>query len=159
MPEAPLIYWDACVFLSYISGVADRVDDIEGLLAQAEKGSIRLITSAATVVEVAMSETERMGGVLDPLDEAKIAGLWLPPSPVSLVDFHALIAAGALRLIRDGVPKGWRLKPMDAIHLATAQRQEADEIHTYSTDWDKYAPILGCKICRPFLKEPHLPLS
>lgn len=159
MPEAQLIYWDACVFLSYINGVADRVDDVEGLLQLAEKGSIRLITSVATVVEVAMSETERTGDLLDPDAEVKIAALWQPPSPITLVDFHPLIAAGALRLIREGVPKGWRLKPLDAIHLATAQRQGVDEIHTYSADWDRYAPILGCKISRPFLKQRDLPLS
>jgi predicted nucleic acid-binding protein len=159
MPEPRLIYWDACVFLSYINGVADRLPDIDGLLEQAAKRSIRLITSAVTVVEVAMAETERTSDVLDPQAEVKIAGLWQPPSPIDLVDFHPLIAAGAVRIIRDGIPKGWRLKPLDAIHLATAQRMAVDEIHTYSKDWDRYAPVLGCKICRPFLEEPHLPLS
>jgi predicted nucleic acid-binding protein len=159
MPEPRLVYWDACVFLSYINGVVERLPDIDGLLAEAEKRAVRLITSVVTVVEVATSETERTSGALDPQVEAKIASLWQPPSPIDLVDFHPLIAAGALRLIRGGIPHGWRLKPLDAIHLATAQRMAVDEIHTYSTDWDRYAPILGCKICRPFLEQPQLPIS
>jgi hypothetical protein len=43
-------------------------------------------------------------------------------SPVKLVEFHRLIAEDARDLMRIALTKGWSLKPLDAVHLSSAQR-------------------------------------
>ena len=50
---------------------------------------------------------------------------------------------------------------MDAIHLATAQwladnGTEIDEFHTYDRGLDKYAALVGFKICEPYTAEPRM---
>lgn len=46
MPDPPRrVYWDACVFLSFINGYPDRVPTIEALLDEAAKGDLELLTS------------------------------------------------------------------------------------------------------------------
>ncbi len=52
--------------------------------------------------------------------------------------------------MRDGIPKGWTLKPVDALHLATAISDvvKASEFHTYD-DFKRYEAIAGIKIGPP----------
>ena len=62
-----------------------------------------------------------------------------------------------MRSARDNGLTG--LKPMDAIHLATAKVHGAFEFHTYDDGLDKYVPDIGFKISPPIANAPKLPLS
>jgi predicted nucleic acid-binding protein len=154
MPD--VVYWDSCVFLSYVNGDPDRLPDIEGLLEQANQGQIEIITSTVSMVEVAFGNVEQTGKALDPDIEARIQALWTPPSPIRMVEFYAQIAVGAVQLMRDGLVQGWALKPLDAIHLSTAQRWEVKELHTYDTGLHRYAPAVGYSIGFPSASQPKL---
>jgi predicted nucleic acid-binding protein len=88
--------------------------------------------------------------------EAKINKLWEPASPVVMVEFHTLIAEAAQRLTRSGVPQGLSLKPMDAVHLATARRMEVDAFHTYDGPLKKWAAQVGYPIGEPNPTSPRL---
>lgn len=154
MPD--LVYWDSCVFLSYVNGDADRLPDIEGLLEEAKQGQIEIITSTVSMVEVAFGNAEQTGKALDPDIEAKIYALWLPPSPVRTVDFHPQIGVGAVQLMRNGLLQDWALRPLDAIHLSTAQRWGAKALHTYDTGLAKYAPVVGYAIGPPTASQRKL---
>jgi predicted nucleic acid-binding protein len=156
MPEASRIYWDACVFLSYVNEYPDRVGDIESLLAEAERDEVELVTSTASIVEVAFGATEQQGRALDAETELKINSLWEPAAPVKLVEFHRLIAQEAQALMRSGIPEGWSLKPMDAIHLCTARRMNADAFHTYDDKLDKWSARVGFPVVRPNPTSPQL---
>jgi hypothetical protein len=92
-------------------------------------------------VEVAYGLTEQQGKALDPEVEDKIGKLWLPDSPVKVVELHRDIADKARRFIREAMIKDWSLKPADAIHLATAAYMEAIEFHTYDGELTKFAEI------------------
>lgn len=136
--EPPRIYWDACVLLSYINGIAGRLPTIEELLRQSRAEKVMLLTSVLSHVEVAFATFEREQGALDQEVEGQIADLWRPGSPVTAVEFYELIADRARGLMRQAITQGWgSLKPADAIHLATAQQLEVDEFHTYDDDLQK----------------------
>lgn len=156
MPSPPRFYWDSCVFLSYVNGDEDRVGDISSLLEAAEKKEIEIVTSTATVVEVAFGAAERKQSALSDEMEEEISKLWEPASPVVLAEFHVLIAEAAQRMIRSGIPAGWALKPMDAVHLATAERLKVAEFHTYDGPLKKWASRVSYSIKEPNHSAPQL---
>lgn len=96
MPEQPpRIYWDACVFLSYVNEDAGRVNDIQTLLDEAGRNEIEIVTSTVSMVEVAFGAAERKNSALSTDMEAKISRLWESTSPVNMVEFYTLIAEAA----------------------------------------------------------------
>ena len=144
------IYWDANVLLSYLNGLPDRLPTIDELVRQARAGEIELLTSAVSRVEVAFAEAEKDQQALDEATEARIDNLWTPPSPIKTVEFYDLIGDGARALMRQGISQGWgSLKPMDAIHLATAQRLNVAELQTYCERLLKWSGNLGFPVVEP----------
>lgn len=90
----------------------------------------------------------------------KIENLWR--GPATLVEFYSLIAQDARTLMRKALEQGnptevWKLKPMDAIHLASARRIEADEFHTYDSKLFKFESMTGLRICEPAAMQRQLP--
>lgn len=143
------IYWDSCVPLSYVNGTADRVPVIEELLRHARRGEVELLTSVLSITEVAFAAAEQVGDLSEET-EADIDSLWTPDSPINLVEFHDLIARDARGLIRQGVQQKWgKLKPPDAIHLATANRVGVDRFHTYDERVLKWDGALGFPVTQP----------
>ena len=153
--ETVFIYWDACVLLSYVNGTADRLPHLDAFLEKSGK-SIQLITSAVSIVEVAFAKAEQDGKMLDDATEKKISRLWTSNSPIKLIEYYRLIGEGAKNLMRDAISQGWKLKPLDAIHLSTARSFKVAEFHTYSNDLHKYATIVGYKIGPPIAEQPKL---
>jgi predicted nucleic acid-binding protein len=157
--DIPLYYWDACVPLSYINGIPDRLQHIDSMMSKSGT-EFQIVTSVLSVAEVAFAALERDASELDPEMEAKIAKLWRVESPIMLVEFYELLATKAQRLIRSAVTKGWSLKPADAIHLATADQLRVAQFHTYDERLEKFSAITESKftIGRPVSRSPHLAL-
>ena len=154
MPDSPqLTYWDACVFLSFIERHPDRSKAIRTWLEKAEKGKVVIVTSTLSIVEVAFRKQEKDQGALIPEEEAKINNLWTPGSPVTLAEFHTIIALEARRLMRDAMASGIGLKPADAIHLATCRNLGIDEFHTYDGKLGGAAGISQLTITEPSLEQ------
>jgi predicted nucleic acid-binding protein len=111
-----------------------------------------------SVTEVAFAAQEKVGGVLDEATENRIKKLWLPPSPIKLVEYHLLIAERARELLRERITRGWsRLKPADAIHLATAESVGATHLHTYNTsDFAQWGPVIGVQVGEPVSANPQM---
>lgn len=137
------VYWDTNVFLSYLNDQPGRAPQIEALLAEAEAGKLEIVTSTVTIAEVAFAASEQLSGALDPKVEEKIAAFWGPP--IRMAEFHAAIGARAAQLIRDAMARKTGLKPMDAIHLATAEQIGANEFHTYD-DLNRFKPLVSFSI-------------
>lgn len=158
MPEVPRLCWDACVFLSYVNGIEDRLPDIDALLDEARQKRVEIVTSSVSITEVSYGSMEQ--GALDWTIDEKIDKLWIPPSPVQVVDFYRSIAYRAKGLVRRGMLENRKLKPMDAIHLSTALQLGAKEFNTYDGDllkWDPY--IAELRIGRPSPNSPQLPTT
>lgn len=156
MPELPFLYWDSCVFLSYVNGDAERLPHLDAFLNKSGV-EFQIITSVLSIVEVAFGKVEQDGKTLDAEVEKKIAALWEPPAPIQVSELYALIAQEARTLMRHALPHGWSLKPADAIHLATARRIGATRFHTYDGALAKFAEIVGFTIEVPISATPELP--
>lgn len=157
------IYWDSNCWLSLINAVPERVHILKSLLSDSKNalGDISLVTSAIAKVEVAFAQSEYQGNQIDRDVEAAIDALWADRPAVTLIEFHDRIALEARELIRSGLHRKWRLKPMDAIHLATAKWLDVDEFHTYDKGLIKegLSTHLGFSIGNPGLtdRQLHLP--
>lgn len=112
--------------------------------------------STVTIAEVAYHESEKGAGALDPAVEHDITSLWDAPSPVRLMEFHELIRHDARRLIRSSLTEERALKPLDAIHLASAMRVGAALVHTYDKKWSAYQRAIGIPVDRPAPLVPTL---
>lgn len=145
----PLLYWDSNVFLDYVNATVKRLPVIDELLHNARNAEIAIVTSVVTIAEVAFAAQEKNQGLLSPEMEQKIGALWVPPSPVQLVEFHTLVAEDARALMRSALAHGWSLKPYDAVHLASAQRMGVDEVHSYEPKWRKYSALIRRPIAEP----------
>jgi predicted nucleic acid-binding protein len=143
------VYWDSCVFLSYINETVERVPMLDAMLGEASAGRIEIRTSVVSLTEVAFAQIERdKGATSDGMLEA-IEDLFYDSSVVTLVEFHELIAVEARDLMRRALDHGWSLKPMDAIQLATAKREGVSAFHTYDQPLTKYAALTGLTIGEP----------
>jgi predicted nucleic acid-binding protein len=154
--DIPRVYWDACVLLHYIEGTPDRVETIASLLDAAERGEAIVYTSQLSIAEVAFGKEKKEGKALDPDVEERINKLWHPQSPVKLVEVHQLVAYEARSLMRQFLPRGWSLKPPDAIHFATAKELKVSEFFTYDDKLFRYSDELGFKVCAPYAKQLQL---
>lgn len=156
--EVPRIYWDACVFLSYVNGEADRADVIEQLLDEAVAGKHELVTSTVSQVEVAFGKSEQENDAPDLETLAKIEAFWLPESPIMLYEFHRLVARDARDLVRlSRIEQSQRLAPLDAIHLASAQRLNATDFHTYDGNLLGRNGTMEFPIQKPWTPSPRIP--
>lgn len=159
-------YWDACVFIDYLEKTPGRIDDIAAVLEEVLRNSSSVIyTSALSIVEVSFLSTEKSSRIIEPAILTKIDRMW-NAQPFQIVEFNPIIARLARDLIRSGYSNGYKLKPYDATHLATAQwltnnRISIAEFHTYDT-YDEKSPAIErytrLKICQPKPFQPSLPL-
>lgn len=164
MPDTrQIIYWDANAFLSYVNELPDRMPILDALLESSadNSGSIKLYTSMLSEVEVAFAASEQQQQVLDPQIERHLDDLWNDPNAVVSVEYHATIGRLAKELMRNAITRGWSLKPIDAVHLATAQWLSnsglvVDEFHTYDEGLVKYQALVNFKICKPYTEQPRM---
>src|SRR3954453_815803 len=151
------VYWDACVFLAYIDDFEDRAHLLGTILDEAKQGQLELLTSVVSLVEVCFGADEQEERQLRPEVETKIQSLWLPPSPVRLVELYPLISDTARQMMRQAMTRVERLTPMDAIHLATARQLGVSVFHTYDQRLFKFSPRVGFPIIEPETAARRLP--
>jgi predicted nucleic acid-binding protein len=154
------IYWDAPVWLSYVNGDVDRLPTLDALLADSSStsGAIELYTSTVSQVEVAFAKAEQDKRALDPTIEQQIDELWADRSALKLVELYETITREARQFIRLAMTRGWSLKPIDAIHLATAKLSQCEEFHTYDERLLRYTNDVGFPVVEPHTQQPRLNL-
>lgn len=124
----PIVYWDACVFISKIQGDPERIDMIEELVGLAKNDKLIIVTSVITegeVIKWPSPESTDPHPNADQLIDDFFKNPWIHRRTVD----GALM--GHVRRLR-AAHKG--LKLPDAIHVATALRYTVSCLHTYDHD-------------------------
>ena len=147
-PSRPLVYWDACCFLSYLSGDPSR-SVLRTLMEDARAGGILLVTSAISIAEVAYLAPEGLSRPLDRTIEEKIERMWGWVQAIRIVETHAGIGRRARDLLRHALAHSWERNARDAIHLASAQLAGATTVHTYYQKWDHFSQLIERSVERP----------
>jgi predicted nucleic acid-binding protein len=145
------------VFLSYINDIPGRVGNVEALLYAAHKGELQIVTSTVSVVEVAYAEKEKSGQALEPAKLQAIDDL-MHARGVALVEFYGQIAQLARAIVRESMTDASRktVKPMDAIHVATALRLGIPAFYTYDVPLRTQSAPLGIPMMEPVAQQPML---
>ncbi len=135
-------YWDSCLFLDYLNATPNGVEKIAPLIAAVRSGGLTIVTSTLSLAEVAYAGKELDDG-LDPTVEDAIDTMFRDESLLTLVEYDQEIGADARALIRRTVSEQKRLKPADAIHLATAVAVGATALYTFDAALIGHASSLG----------------
>ena len=122
---------------------------------------VQIHTSTLSHVEVAFGASEQVQRSLDPQIERRLNDLWADTGVIVSVEYHAGIGRIARDLVRNAITRGWSLKPLDAIHLATAQwlsntGLNLEEFHTYDNALMKYESLVDFRICEPYTPQPRM---
>lgn len=104
-------YWDACTFLALLRGEEGRLAQCEAAIRHAEKGEIRIITSALTLAEVLWLT----GKDPIPVEDREKVRRFFESDFLALYDVDRTIAEMAQDVVWEH-----RVRPKDAIHVATA---------------------------------------
>lgn len=122
--------WDSCIWISYIQEEAvvlpngateNRATMCRDVLQAAEKGTVEIVVSAIALVEV-IGRNKTAG-----FDDQKVRDFF-DNDYILLVSADKDVSDFARKLMLAGHPK---LRPADAIHVATACIADADELHTF----------------------------
>lgn len=155
------VYLDANVLIAYVANEQDRAGVVAAVLGDARDEKIELFTSALSIAEVAYISTDQHG--VDPLgNEEAIDQLWIPASPINVMDVSIRVARDARTIIRQSRSSSTRtVKPADAIHLASATINECDCIFTYERESTRiqWRALIGLSVTEPILDEPRLDIG
>ncbi len=124
-------YWDSCLFLDYFNRSPRGTEIVAPLIADARRRQLVIYTSTLAVTEVAYAAHERERQRLDPQVEDALDHLFRDHTLVLLVDCDLSIALAARDLMRRALLGSRRLKPPDAIHLASAVAIGATEFWSF----------------------------
>lgn len=122
-------YWDSCIFIHLIQGNdPDGSGILNSLNEKAKRGQILVLTSTITLAEV-VRPRHCDAKSLVPADKIVVVDSF-KHEHIILQDVTQDIAARAREI-------QWEiggLKPIDALHLATAEAMKADSFDTYDQD-------------------------
>jgi predicted nucleic acid-binding protein len=134
------VYWDACTWIALIQrekiaiGGSDRGTLCRAVIAEAKKNKVEILTSTLSLVEVCKNPAIRTTG-------ADLIGAFFENDYILPMNLDWLVGGHARQLMTSG-PAG--LKPLDAVHVASAILGLASELHTFD---DKLLKLDG-KIAR-----------
>lgn len=159
-----LIYWDANVFIAWLSDEQRAPAEMSGIADVAEAadaGKLTILTSVLTRTEVLDCHM--------PPDARRKLDLVFKRRHVQLIEVTLRVAERSHEIRNHYHSKGIKVTTIDALHLATAVLYGADEFHTFDGAGRKRRPndlislsgsIAGhpLLICPPHTDQPRLPL-
>lgn len=124
MPNNDLVYWDSMVFIYRVQRHLDWIADLELFTEAAERGDLRIVTSAWTMAEVVKTDAN----LLPPDQERRIVEFF-ENEYIVIRNVDRFVAELARNIVRiHGIP------PRDAVHVATALLADVGVMHTNDQD-------------------------
>lgn len=158
MPGRPRIYWDANIFLAAIGKEEPWLNNISALLEAANRrNEVEIITSVLTITEVVFGLLEREQGRLRKEAEEEINRFWTESRGIKVVEFDDYIGRATRSLRRQDWERGWKAHFPDLIHLATAQHQKVNEVHTLDQTLHRYREVIDIPVGYPIPPQATLP--
>ncbi len=135
MSKRMRIYWDACTWLAIVNEERDvpmgegkpnenRFAMCQSIIEGAERDEYEIVVSAFTLAEVCKSRTATS-------DNPSKLPLFLDHEYILVMPVDKDIGLKAQALQTSGL---FGLKPADAVHIASAQRANVAEIHSFDGD-------------------------
>lgn len=159
MPDSvPRVYVDANVLLAYVGNEEGRADTVQSILEDARQSRIDLLTSVLSITEVAYVQTNSDEDISSESDAA-IDELWVPSSPITLVDISETVVRKARGVIRRAKHQSvGGVRSADAIHLASADLHGCDRFFTYEkeTTRQRWNTLIGPSVSAPYSDAPQL---
>ena len=122
-------YWDSCCFISRLQRDEERIGALEYITDEAADGRVRIITSAVTIAEVCFLRTRHeASGEEEREKDAELIARFFDNPYIYVWQVTRAIAEEAARISR-----ACGVKPLDAIHLATAIATNTQVVHTYDS--------------------------
>jgi hypothetical protein len=151
----PIFYWDTCLFLAWLKDENRNLGEMDGvreIISRSQRRDCRLMTSVLTSVEVLQANIP--AGV-----DTMFNGLM---RRMSRIGIDTKVAQLGHDIRNHYFKKQQSVKTPDAIHLATAVLNRADEFHTFD---DRLLALSGdvaghrLIICKPVARNPQLDLQ
>jgi predicted nucleic acid-binding protein len=138
------VYWDSSIWIALIKGEningVDRCETPRLILEDAKAGKVLIYISRITVVEV---QKKKNKPELNIVEDNSVQNDFLKHNYIKHIDVDKKVAY----LARD-LAFTYKLKPCDAIHLASAIKVNAEALHHWDGDFGKVpSNILNC--CHP----------
>lgn len=140
------VYWDSDCFLGWLQSEDDKQAACRQVIAEAEVGNIKIITSALTIAEVLMLR----GHDRLPAERATMVNDFFRQPYISVRGLTRLVAEQAREFV-------WThgVAPKDAIHVASAIAAEAATLHTFDADLIKKSGRIG--LATLIIEHPSVP--
>jgi hypothetical protein len=129
-------YWDSNAFLGWLAEESDKVPYCKPVLDAAESGGLTIVTSALTIAEVLWLKGQKKL----PSTQAKQIEAFFRHRWIVVREVDRFVAEDARQLVWER-----NVTPKDAIHLATALRQDVvmDQFDTFDGGLIKLSGTLG----------------
>lgn len=155
-----LVYLDSNVIIAFLGQEPERYATIVDFFEEtiASKGATQILTSVIALAEVSFLTEERDPKSFQPDTARIIEDFWRDESLLSIVELNQEIAIAAQRVQRLARSEARKpMKPMDALHLATAKWVGAHEFFTYNRkDFQKFDTWAQLKVLEPYVNQPRL---
>jgi predicted nucleic acid-binding protein len=148
-------YWDTCLFIILLqkNKKDPRLDACEDMAFKAGKGELIIVTSAITLTEVNKID----GSTSLPLDQSKKILEFFENPYIAIRQVDRQTAELAHEYTRDH-----GLKPLDAIHVASASIAKVPVLYTYDSKKGRRGGLLAhnLQIGKPPLRieQPSIPI-
>lgn len=168
IPQLPMtnkpaknVYWDTNLFIHFMNDHPVHAPVIEGIWDEVRQKGGKVVTSQVAKVELVLIGGES-GKELDESAEKQLDAFWDSPN-LLIADLTDWVLKRARRLIREAKQAGFKgLKPLDAIHLATAQwvndfsPNKIAAFYTYDEPLWQFGPLIGIPTVEPTVLEPKM---
>lgn len=122
MPAPTRRVWCSCTIIDYLKGAARAEPDCQQIIDSAERGETEIVVSALAEAEVVKVDPA------DPDSETKIREFFARPYVIR-VALDIRVAEMAREIVRT-----YGLKPLDAVHVATALRAKVPTLETFDQE-------------------------